>query len=260
MEKNKFRKILAVTQNILNECIRHKILNILFIFAVAMIGSNLIIQELSPGAEKRTLIDAGYANIELFGFLTVIFSIFIITFEEFEMRDIWITLTKPVSRTTYLAGKFLGISAVLFLNIVIMFILILFLSLLNGVALNFNYLFIITAIFLGLLITISFTILFSVISSNLVTGITFSFFLFIIGHLTENLKALIDKETTGQVLKVFLSLIYYLVPNLSLFNLKDKVYMVDGTFSFIYILEILVYCLFYSVICLVISSVVFNKK
>ncbi|MFH1823862.1 MAG: ABC transporter permease [Candidatus Firestonebacteria bacterium] len=260
MEKNQFKKILAVAQNVLNECLRHKILNILFIFALAIIGGNLIIQELSPGAEHKTLIDAGYVTIQIFGFLTVIFSIFIITFEEFEMRNIWMTLTKPISKTTYLTGKFLGISLTLFLNISIMSLIFMFLALLNGVNLNFNYLLIIASIFLELLITIAFTLLFSVLSSNLITTMIFSFFVFLIGHLTEHLKILINKETTAPITKVILYIIYYLTPNLSLFNLKDKVYSIEGIFPLDYILKILIYGISYIVICLIISSFVFEKK
>jgi ABC-type transport system involved in multi-copper enzyme maturation permease subunit len=260
MEKKQFKKTLAVAQNVLNECIRHKILNILFIFAIAIIGGNFIIKELSPGAEHRTLIDAGYVNIEIFGFLALLFSIFIITYEEFEMRNIWITLTKPISRTTYFLGKFLGICLILFLNISIMFFLLMLLALLNGINLNINYLLIIASIFLELVVAIAFTLLFTVISSNLITGMIFSFFLFLIGHLTEHLKILINKEGTTPILKIILYIIYYLMPNLSLFNLKDKVYSIEGLFPFDYILKILIYASLYSVICLIISSLVFKKK
>lgn len=259
-EKKQLSKIIAVSQNVLDECIRHKILNILFLFAIALIAGTLIVQELSPGAENRTLLDAGYANIELFGFLTVLLSIFIFTYEEFEMRNIWLTLTKPVSRTSYIAGKFLGISLTLFLSISLMFILLLVLSLIAGISLTFNYLWVVFGIFLSLLITISFTVLFTNIASNLNTGIILSIFFYILGHLTENLKPLFSKETISMPVKFILKIVYYLSPNLELFNLKDKIYLTEGNFDLIYIIKISVYAITYILICLIISSLVFEKK
>lgn len=260
MERQTFKKILAVSQNILNECIRHKILNILFVFTIALIGSSLVIQELSPGAEKRTFIDTGYASIEIFGFLTVMFGLFIITFEEFEMKEIWLTLTKPISRTSYILGKFLGISFTLLLNISIMFILLLLLSLINGIALNLNYLIVIVCIFLSLLITIAFTLLLSVVATNLTTGIVFSTFIFIIGHLTQHLQAVINKDTTPPLLKIILLVIYYSTPNLTLFNLKDNIHMIETYFPLTYILKIFIYAIIYITTCLMISSLSFSKK
>lgn len=251
---------MAVAQNVLNECIRHKILNVLFIFAAAIIGGSFIIKELAPGAEKRALIDTGYASIELFGFLTLLISIFITTFEEFEMKNIWITLTKPVGRTTYTLGKFAGISLTLILNISLMFILLLGLALLNGMALDINYFLVIIGVTLSLLVTAAFSLLFSIVSTNLPTGITFSALFFFIGHLTVHLNSLADKDTTAPALKILLKAIYYILPNLSAFNLKDKVYMVDGAFNLFYIFSTLAYGLAYIVACLIITNIAFSKK
>lgn len=259
-EKNKINKILAVSQNVLDECIRHKILNLLFLFAIALIGGALIIQELSPGSENRTLINAGYACMQIFGFLTVILSIFIFSFEEFEMKNIWLTLTKPISRTSYIIGKFLGVSFTLLLSISLMFILLLSISLVLAIHLNFNYLIATISIFLSLLVTIAFTILFTTISSNLITGIMFSVFIYLLGHLTEHLNALINNEAAAPFMKFILTIIYYLTPNLELFNLKDKIYLVEGTFDLFYLVKILAYSIIYISICLIISSSVFEKK
>jgi len=260
MERKALNKVLAVAQNVLNECIRHKILNVLFIFAAAIIGGSFIIKELAPGAEKRALVDIGYASIELFGFLTLIISIFLTSFEEFEMRNIWITLTKPLSRTAYLIGKFLGISFALLLNISLMFILLMGLSLLNGVALDLNYLLVIVGVSLSLLVTIAFTLLFSLVSTNLPTGITFASLFFFIGHLSTHLNTLAEKSNTLPALKIVLKVIYYLLPNLSVFNLKDKVYFVDGTFNLLYIFTTTGYAVAYIVVCLIISNIAFSKK
>ena len=260
MEKKRLSKITAVAQNVLDECVRHKILNVLFVFAVALIGGAFIIKELSPGAEKRTLIDAGYANIELFGFLTLILAVFIITFEEFEMRNIWITLTKPISRASYITGKFFGICSMLLLNTAVMFIILMGLCLLYGINLDPNYFIIVTAIFFSLVMSAAVFLLFSVVSTNLATGIIFSSFVFLIGHLTELLKPLINGDKTAPYLKVILSIVYWILPNLTFFNLKDRIYSVDGTFSLVYLAKILVYAVIYTSAVLYITAKSFERK
>ena len=260
MEKHKLLKILAIAQNVLKECIRHKILNILFIFAGALIGGSLLIEELSPGAEGRTFINVAYANMELFGFLTVMLSIFIITFEEVEMRTLWLTITKPVSRTSYLLGKFFGISLVLLLTMSVMFLVVFGLTLTGKVHLNINYLLVPAAMSLSLMMTAAFTITLITIATNLPTGIIFSSLLFIIGHLTEHLKSVIENPQTGIAAKTALALVYYLAPNFELFNLKDKLYLAGGTFDPYYILQITLYAVLYVFAALYIGIKAFKKK
>ena len=260
MEKNKFGKILAVAQNVLNECIRHKVLNILFVFALALIGGSLLIEELSPGAQGRTLINVGYANMEIFGFLTLMLSIFIMTFEEVEMRNLWLSLTKPISRSSYLLGKFLGITFVLLLTIAVMSIIIMGIAFFGRISLNLNYILIVYSMTLGLILTIAFTLAFISIATNLTTGLIFSSFVFLIGHLTEHLKAIIENPLTSEAAKAALFIVYYITPNFSLFNLKDKVYMVDGRFDLSYILLITLYAAVYTFISLLIGTRAFKKK
>ncbi|MFH1073528.1 MAG: ABC transporter permease subunit [Candidatus Firestonebacteria bacterium] len=260
MEKHKLNKILAVAQNVLNECIRHKVLNILFVFALALIGGSLLIEELSPGAQGRTLINVGYANMEIFGFFTIMLSIFIMTFEEVEMRNLWLSLTKPISRGSYLTGKFLGITFVLLLTMSVMSVIIMGISFISKVSLNFNYLLVVFSLSLGLMLAIALTLAFISITTNLATGLIFSSFVFMIGHLTEHLKTVIENPKTLPAVKGALALVYYLAPNFSLFNLKDKVYMADGTFDLFYILQITVYAAIYTFIALYIGIKVFRKK
>ena len=252
--------MLSVAQNVLNECIRHKILNILFIFALALIGGALLIEELSPGAQGRTLVNVGYANMEIFGFLTLMLSLFIITFEEIEMRNVWLTLTKPISRSTFFTGKFLGITFVTLLTMAVMFLLIMGLSLISKVSLNLNYLVVVYAMSLGLIVTIAFTLAFITIATNLPTGLIFSSLLFLIGHLTEHLKGIIDNPETSIPAKIALTLVYYVVPNFSLFNLKDKVYMLEGGFDPSYLLIITLYAFVFTFIFLFIGIKAFEKK
>ncbi|OGF49082.1 MAG: hypothetical protein A2231_04580, partial [Candidatus Firestonebacteria bacterium RIFOXYA2_FULL_40_8] len=259
-EKNKLRKILAVAQNVLKECIRHKVLNILFIFAIALIGGSLLIEELSPGAQGRTLINVGYANMELFGFLTIMLSIFIMTFEEVEMRNLWLSLTKPISRSSYLTGKFLGITFVLILTLAVMSVIITGISFTSKVNLNLNYLFIVYAMALGLILTIALTLAFISIATNLTTGLIFASFVFLIGHLTEHLKGVIENPMTSIPAKAVLAVVYYLAPNFSLFNLKDKLYLVNGGFDLSYILQITLYAAIYTFLALYIGIKAFEKK
>jgi ABC-type transport system involved in multi-copper enzyme maturation permease subunit len=182
------------------------------------------------------------------------------TFEEVEMRNLWLSLTKPISRGSYLLGKFLGIALVLILTMSVMSIIIMGLSFFSKVNLNFNYILVVFSMSLGLILTIAFTLAFISIATNLTTGLIFSSFIFLIAHLTEHLKAIIENPKTPIAAKSTLAFVYYLAPNFSLFNLKDKVYMIDGRFDINYILQITLYTVIYSFIALYIGKKAFEKK
>jgi len=60
--------------------------------------------------------------------------------------------------------------------------------------------------------------------------------------------------------KFIVDIVYYIIPNMELFNLKDKVFSPEGIFNPIYLGLVLAYSLLYIAITLSITSVIFEKK
>ncbi len=253
-------KLLAVAGNTFKECVRHRILNVLLIFAAAMIGGSFLIRELAPGAEDRALIDTGLALTELFGFLTVVLSLFITSYEEFEMRNIWITLTKPVSRRLFLAGKFLGICLTVTINTLLMLLLLLALAGINLTTVNLSFIAASLGILLTLYVSVGFTMLFMVASTNLTTGTLFAVLFYLIGHLTQNLKAIISGQKTAEAVKFTATVFYYILPDFAAFNFREQLYLSAGSIHYPLLFKASAYGLLYALICLLIAGFAFSKK
>jgi ABC-type transport system involved in multi-copper enzyme maturation permease subunit len=112
---------------------------------------------------------------------------------------------------------------------------------------------------LEMLVLTSVCILFSEIASNLTTSIAFTFFMFIIGHISYNLK-LVAINTENLFLKIIVYVCYYAIPNLEYFNLKDKLYNITSPITFAFIIKVSIYSFVYSLFVLFISNKVFNRK
>ena len=110
-----------------------------------------------------------------------------------------------------------------------------------------------------MIILTSICILFSEIASNLTTSISFTFFVFILGHVSYNLKTLVT-NTENIILKSIVFICYYLIPNLEYFNLKDKLYSITDPITFLFIFKVTIYSVIYTFLTLLISNQVFNKK
>ncbi|HDQ26303.1 MAG TPA: ABC transporter permease [bacterium] len=254
------RRIAAVAEYIFKQSFRNKILNVLILFAVFSIGFSLVVSELAQEVEIKMIKDFGLFAINLFAFLTLALALTVQLFEENELKTINLIMVKPVARHEYIAGKYLGIVFTILMNVILMLaalMLILWLKGENpwelGLLLQAMY------IFLGTAVLASTAMILSVLATSVPGCIIFLFFFYILGHLTVHLKN-IASQLDNALFQAAADIIYYLLPNLELFNLKDKIYTPEGLFSPQYLLPVIAYAVFYPVLSLVIASLIFRKK
>src|SRR5438034_8112913 len=110
--------IWAISSLTLKEAIRNKILYLLFFFAIVLIVFSWITGQLTVGDELKIIKDIGQSSIHFFGVLITIFIGMGLIFREMEKRTIYLILSKPVSRTQFLLGKFTGLAVTLLLVLV----------------------------------------------------------------------------------------------------------------------------------------------
>lgn len=206
------------------------------------------------------MLDIGLASIHLFGFFTVVFSVGILTFEEIEMRTVWMVFAKPIKRSEYLTGKYIGIVLTVLLNVCLMSLILLGLCLLYKVNINISFLVSIIFILFELILVSAIAIVFSTVSTSLVTGMIFTFTLFLIGHLSHHLKYF-SATSENIFLKWTMKVFYYLIPNLEYFNLKDKLYAIENiSIPYGFVFKVFLYMLIYSATTLAIAIAVFDTK
>jgi ABC-type transport system involved in multi-copper enzyme maturation permease subunit len=122
-------RILTIGRNTLTESIRQKVLNVLLIFALVLVGCSFAFSGLGAGgtdsaglfdAQIKFVKDFGCGAIGLFGFFIALLSTAQLIPQELHNRTIYTILAKPVRRSEFLLGKFLGVVLLLSLCVALM--------------------------------------------------------------------------------------------------------------------------------------------
>jgi ABC-type transport system involved in multi-copper enzyme maturation permease subunit len=113
-------RILSLASVTFREVLRRKVqVNLLFFGAVLIVGS-FTISELTLGEMHRILADLGLAAMQLIGTLVAVFVGATLVAGDVERRVLYPVIAKPVSRTQYLLGRYLGLAAALLVNLAVM--------------------------------------------------------------------------------------------------------------------------------------------
>ena len=102
------------------EAIRHRVLNVLLLFALVVIGTANFFSQLSFNQQIQFVKDFAFGAMTLFGVIMAIVAVAQMVPNEVENRTLFTILAKPVRRTEFLLGKFLGIALVLLMALVMM--------------------------------------------------------------------------------------------------------------------------------------------
>ncbi len=250
-------KIKAIALNTLKEATRDKVFYNLLIFALLVIAASVLIGDLSIGANEKIIKDIGLAAILLFGLLTAILVGISLVSKEVERRTLYTILAKPVHRYEFLLGKYLGLCLTLLVNVVIMTAFLIVIVGWQGGALSISLLKAITLIYCELVLVTAMALLFSTLSSPTLSAV-FTLALYIIGHLTADLKG-IGEAAKGQLSRSLINLCYYLLPNFNNFNIRAQV--VHGVhIGNAYIFSVVLYSVLYIAIFLCLSILSFQRK
>lgn len=226
--------LVHIAINVFRESVRDKVLYNLVGFAILLIGASLLLGQLTAGQEVKIIKDLGLAAISVFGtFIAVFIGIGLVS-KEIERRSIYALFAKPMSRTQLVLGKFAGLALTLAINVAIMTVA-LFAVLLwwqwqtpenvrlgwEAPALDPALVVAIGLIYLELLVVVAIALVFSTYSSALLSA-AFTFGLVVAGHFSQDLRNfdLVTDSPTAQALARGL---YYVLPNLSMFDVKARV-------------------------------------
>jgi ABC-type transport system involved in multi-copper enzyme maturation permease subunit len=209
-------RIAAIAGNAFREAVRDRVLYNLVLFVLLLTCAAIFIGELSGGQERKIIVDLGLSAILLFGVFIAIFVGVGLVYKEIERRTIYAIFSKPVSRGEFVVGKYLGLCLTLLVNVLLMG---------TGVSLALIYVHrgwdplalniwpAILLIYFELMILTGVALLFSSFSSPALSALL-TFFVFIIGHFSSDLKAL-GTSLGSTAARVLFRTIYYLLPNLT---------------------------------------------
>ena len=246
----------AIALNTFREAIRDRVLYLLLVFALILIGMSRLLSLLTVGNEEKIIKDIGLTALSLFGVLTAVFVGVNLVYKEIERRTVYTLLANPVRRWQFVFGKFVGLLAVLVLNLALMTSALFALLLWRGEA-PWSLAPAILLIFVELAVITSFALLFSSVTNPILAAV-WTFAAYVTGHLSWSLKLLKERmpEGPGQWL---CDALYVVLPNLERLNLKQEVVhglpVPEG-----FLLMALAYGVAYALVVLVLASLAFERK
>jgi len=113
-------KTLAIASNTFRESLRERLLYNLVVFAVVLIVGSLGISLLTLGDQTRIVADIGTGSAQIFGTLIAVFLGVALVSRELDRRTSYAVLARPVSRTSFVLGKYLGLLVTLAVNLALM--------------------------------------------------------------------------------------------------------------------------------------------
>lgn len=214
-----WRRVAAIARNAFREAVRDRVLYNLVVFALLLIAGAIFLGELSAGQEAKIIVDLGLSAILLFGVFISIFVGVGLVYKEIERRTLYAILSKPIGRGEFLLGKYLGLCLTLLVNVAIM-----------GTGLSLALIYVkrgwdplvlriwpaILLIYVELMILTGVAMLFSAFSSPALSALL-TFFVFVIGHFSADLKMLANSMGSAPA-RWFFAGLYYLLPNLANYN------------------------------------------
>ncbi len=213
-------RIIAVARNTFRESIRDKVLYVLLFFAAVSIFGSKVLGWISIGQDVKIIKDICLAAMSVFGALIAIFVGANLVYKEIDKKTLYTILSQPLRRYEFILGKYLGLLAILLVSTTVMTGASSAFLLLMGGALNLVWFQAIVLIFWKLALITAFALLLSVLASPIL-GAILVFSLYVGGHATEVLRNL-PPQLSETYAKYLLEVLYYVIPNLSLFNLQSE--------------------------------------
>src|SRR5712691_10284617 len=185
-------RIHAIARNAFREAVRDRVLYNLVLFVLLLIAAAVFLGELSAGQEAKIIVDLGLSAALLFGAFIAILVIVGLVYKEIERRTLYAILAKPVGRGEFVLGKYLGLCLTLLVNVAVM-----------GAGVSLALIYVrrgwdplalriwpaILLIYVELMIVTGVALLFSTFSSPALSALL-TFFVFVIGHFSADLKTL----------------------------------------------------------------------
>jgi ABC-2 type transport system permease protein len=254
---NQFKKILFIAEATLKEVLKSKILINVLILGVVIAVSTFVAAEFTYGVPSRVAIDIGLGTLALSASAISLFLGVNLIAKELESRTIYVVISRPVSRSSFLLGKVLGLSGVLFINIFLLsLIMITTVKLLGGVlsplvfiTIGFTFL----ESFLLLMVVVTFSLV-----SNQVITIIMSIVTMIAGYATLDI---IDSNVVKRnpLISSILQVYHLILPGFYKLNLRDFV-VYNQTLPFDLLFKNFIYGVSYSIALIFLSIQLLNKK
>jgi Cu-processing system permease protein len=265
---HRLRSILGIARIAIIEQIRNRLYLVIFFFGALVVLASALMGALAPGHRTRVIMDLGLVTLELFGLVTAVFGAVSLVLQETDSKTIYLILTRPVHRSTYILGRFVGLVSAVSVTMLAMAILLLGVMVFDmqslkefadGWSLWAVYPMLLLMSLGKMLITASIALFFSLFASSQVSALVFTGAFWIAGHFGSEMKFLLDKSVQGGAGRGLAGAILSVMPNFQYLNFRDT-FQVPGFSGWEFMGTALVYAAAYAGFFLVLSTLWFARK
>lgn len=226
--------ILIVARGVFKESIRDRIAYNLVFFAVLLMAASFLLAQLTAGQDVKIIKDLGLAAATLIGVLIAVFIGIGLVAKEVERRSIYSLLSKPITRSQFILGKYVGLVFTLAANLAVMalayYAVLAYLDWLTPTSVKAAWeapatdprlLKAFALIGVELMLVTAVALFFSTFSSTfLAAALTLA--IYVIGHFSEDLRTL-ESLGASSALSMLGRGLYYVLPNLAPLNVTSAV-------------------------------------
>lgn len=218
---------------VFKESVRDRVPLSMVFFAAVLIAASLLLSQLSAGQDVKIIKDLGLATMNVIGLLISVFVGTGLVAKEIERRSIYAVLSKPVTRSTYLLGKYCGLLLTLASNLaamaVALYLVLAYFAVMTPLPPDSSrpphvdpwLLLPVGLLFVQLMVTTAAGLFFSTFSGPLLT-VLFTLAFWVAGHFGGDLRdygRVVDSPLAAGAART----LYYLLPNFGGLDVKNDV-------------------------------------
>lgn len=215
------RAILSVSRATFRESIRNRTVLGVFLAALGLVTSAMLLAELALDQRERVILDWSLFCLSVFGLLLAVLIGVNLVHKEIRRKTLYVVLSRPFPRWKFVLGKYLGLVLTLLVAVLILTLALLVMLWTEHIAMRADLFLALLTIFLEILLVGSIAVFFASFSSPYLAGF-FTLGLFLTGRSLPVLDKLADK-IDGGVLHGLLKALFYVLPDLSVYNLGGRV-------------------------------------
>ncbi len=249
--------IVAIARNTFREAVRDRIFTLVGAFGVLLVASSIVLSPLTVGAQTKMVADVGLSSISIFGLLIVVLMGSGMVHKEIDKRTIMTMLSKPITRTDYMLGKYLGLLVTLVVIMASMSVLFFLAVWVTPTSFDPAFIKSLYTSVCEMVVVTAVVMLFSSFTTPVLTSL-FTLGVFVAGHTLGDLQTF-AKLAGNQGTVVAMDAIRWILPDLELFNIRNAA--VHGLpIHSAHLIWAGVYALLYSTLCLIVASWIFSRR
>ena len=212
-------QVWALALNVWREAVRDQLLYILTGSGVFLLLTSLVLGEMFIGDRERVVINTGFWVLGMWGLIAVLYLGSNIVKREITNHTVYLVLSRPVSRTVFLIGKYTGMLLVLLSTFGLLASVFLVLISMGPLPITRQHLLAFSFILGEWFLLAAFSLFFASFTSPLLHNF-FLVGLAFLGHWSNDLRIFAQNVETVWI-KRLLEITYYILPNLEALNFRE---------------------------------------